>query len=292
MQHCSTKGFHSQRLRINSGMVILRAKPERVWPRFLYQVVRSPEFVAQTKALRSGSAQPQLPIRDIKAVEIPIPPLPTQHRIASILGAYDDLIEVNRRRIAVLEDMARRLFDEWFVHFRFPGHEGHKMVETEQGRVPEEWTATTIGDAFLMTGGGTPSKENPIYWQDGTIPWFTPTDLTGAKTVFMDASKSNITEDGLRRSSAQLFPAGSIMMTSRATIGKIAINTTPASTNQGFITCFPNERVPRFFMYHWLLRQRRCFHRQCQWSNVQGNHEGCIQAAAVCSTSWSIGPTV
>lgn len=190
---------------------------------------------------------------------VQVPHYPVQRRIAAILGAYDDLIEVNRRRIAVLEEMARRLFDEWFVRFRFPGHEGHKMVETEHGRLPEGWDVTPIGEAFSMTGGGTPSKEAPAFWENGTISWYTPTDLTGARTTFMDASKTSISEEGLRRSSAQLFPAGCVMMTSRATIGAIAINTTPASTNQGFITCFPNKRAPKFFMFHWLRQNVELF---------------------------------
>lgn len=72
-------------------------------------------------------------------MKLPLPPINIQRRIASILGAYDDLIEVNRWRIAVLEEMARRLFDEWFVNFRFPGHEGHEMVETEHGKLPQGW---------------------------------------------------------------------------------------------------------------------------------------------------------
>jgi type I restriction enzyme S subunit len=135
-----------QNIRINSGMVILRPDQTHLLPNFLFHVVRSPYFRSQVKALTSGAAQPQFPIRDIKLVEIMVPPIPIQHRIASILGAYDDLIEVNRRRNAILEEMARRLFDEWFVHFRFPGHEGHRMVETEHGRLPEGWRWETFGN--------------------------------------------------------------------------------------------------------------------------------------------------
>ena len=93
---------------------------------------------------------------------IPIPPRPIQRRLASILGAYDDLIEVNRRRIAVLEEMARRLFDEWFVHFRFPGHEGHKMVETEHGRLPEGWQSTTLSSLVEASYGFTASAQDTV----------------------------------------------------------------------------------------------------------------------------------
>lgn len=83
----------------------------------------------------------------LKQSEISVPSLPMQRRIASILGTYDDLIDVNQRRIALLEKMSSRLFEEWFVRFRFPGHESHQIVETPDGQLPEGWRRTTIGEA-------------------------------------------------------------------------------------------------------------------------------------------------
>jgi type I restriction enzyme S subunit len=94
-------------LRINSGMVIFRADTTRLHPAFLYHFLRSPDFIGQTISMRSGVAQPQFPIRDIKRVELPVPELPIQRRISSILSAYDDFVENNRRRMALLEDAAR-----------------------------------------------------------------------------------------------------------------------------------------------------------------------------------------
>ena len=84
---------------------------------------------------------------DIRALPLPnLPPLPIQRKIAAILSAYDDLIEVNTRRIAILEEMARGLYREWFVRFRFPGHEGVRMVESAVGLVPEGWEVKALGD--------------------------------------------------------------------------------------------------------------------------------------------------
>jgi type I restriction enzyme, S subunit len=185
------------------------------------------------------------------------PPLPIQRTIASILSAYDDLIENNTRRIAVLEGMARMLYEEWFVKFRFPGHEQVKMVESELGMIPEGWEATTIGDVVQVLGGGTPSTKVPEYWNDGDVIWFSPTDLTSIGTMFISDSAKKITSSGLKESSARLFPAYSVMMTSRATIGVIAINTKEACTNQGFIICIPNERLSAYQIYHWLEQNRQ-----------------------------------
>jgi type I restriction enzyme S subunit len=231
---------------------VAKIQPVDVDPVFLWSVVRSREYERIFFRLADGAAQPNMSGGQIESVLIPLPPAPIQRSIASILGAYDDLIENNTRRIAILEEMARRLFDEWFVHFHFPGHDMGKLVESPLGLVPGGWVIQAIGDTFDVLGGGTPSKPEAAYWTDGSLRWFTPTDLTGSRSTFLDDSADHITERGLRESSARLFPAWCIMMTSRATLGVFAINTESASTNQGFITCVPNKRVPLFFLLHWL----------------------------------------
>jgi len=108
-----------------------------------------------------GAAQPLLTQATIKPLRFPVPSLTNQRRIVSVLGAYDDLIEVNGRRIVLLEEMARRLFEEWFVRFRFPGHEGHKMVETPDGPVPELWERVPVGAILERAIGGTWGADAP-----------------------------------------------------------------------------------------------------------------------------------
>lgn len=239
--------LHNQRL----GLV--RPLPSAdVDVRFLYYLFNTSDVRRQIRATASGAKVRHTAPSRITAVVAYVPELPVQRRIASILGAYDDLIEVNRRRIAVLEEMARRLFEEWFVHLRFPGHAALSTKQVGDDLVPDGWVVQSIGETFGLLGGGTPSKGEPEFWVPGEVEWYTPSDLTGAKTVFMDHSGLRISRVGLQRSSAHLFPPYSVMMTSRATIGAIAVNTTAASTNQGFITCLPNDRVPLAFMYHWL----------------------------------------
>jgi type I restriction enzyme S subunit len=129
-------------VRINSGMVIFRTDASRLNPSFLYHFLRSPEFVGQTISLRSGVAQPQFPIRDIKRVELPIPDLTIQMQISSILSAYDNLIENNRRRMRLLEESARQLYQEWFVRLRFPGHEHTRIIDS----VPMGWEREPLSD--------------------------------------------------------------------------------------------------------------------------------------------------
>jgi type I restriction enzyme S subunit len=138
---------------INAQMLILRPDANELDPQFFFHAIRNQAFQDRLRQFASGSAQPQIPIRDLKQIPLAVPKFDTQRRIASILTAYDDLIENNTRRIAILEEMARRLYEEWFVHFRFPGNEDATFTETEHGRVPEGWEPKGLYDIAEVTYG-------------------------------------------------------------------------------------------------------------------------------------------
>lgn len=135
---------------INAQMLILRADPAVLDPDFLFYVLSTDDVQATLRSFSSGSAQPQIPIRDLKRVPISLPPIEIQRRIVAILGAYDDLIEINRRRIAILEEMARGLFSEWFIRLHFPGHEDGAIEDTPDGPLPVGWSWGTAGDLLLF----------------------------------------------------------------------------------------------------------------------------------------------
>jgi len=232
---------------------------ELLTTRFLYYALRLK--LDEFRSFSTGAATKFLTLTILNETEISAPPLSIQRRIAGVLSAYDELIENSQRRIKILESMARALYLEWFVHFRFPGHESIPRVPSALGEIPQGWEVKTVADAFVISGGGTPSRKEENFWDGGTIQWYSPSDLTGAGTMFMDDSSDHITERGLAESSARMFPAGCAMLTSRATIGAIAINTHPACTNQGFITCIPNDRVPLYFLFHWLTENVPTFQR-------------------------------
>ena len=229
--------------------------------RFLKFYLLSPAGKAELGRCVIGSSQLAYTIAALKQVSVPLPPLPVQQSIAGILAAYDELIENSQRRIKVLEAMARGLYREWFVHFRFPGRENQPRVASALGEIPQGWAVKSVADAFVISGGGTPSRKEDSFWQGGSIQWYSPTDLTKAGAMFIDDSSYHITASGLAQSSARLFPARSVMLTSRATIGAIAINTHEACTNQGFITCLPNDRVPLYFLFQWLTESVPTFQR-------------------------------
>jgi len=119
-----------------------------------------------------GTTQDNLSVDKLLTFDFLVPSAQRQRRIASILSAYDDLIENNTRRIAVLGEMARRIYEEWFARFRFPGHEDVRMVESELGLVPEGWSPSRLELVCArMNSGNTPSRSNPDYWAGGSVDW-------------------------------------------------------------------------------------------------------------------------
>ncbi|MGA2026928.1 MAG: restriction endonuclease subunit S, partial [Syntrophobacteraceae bacterium] len=223
-----------------------------VFPKFFAYCFRTPAIRQALTAYGGGTNISNLNQGILNELEVPFPPLSTQRKIAAILSAYDDLIENNLRRIKILEEIAQNLYREWLVKFRFPAHQHARFTDSPLGRIPEGWEVATVENTFAILGGGTPSKIVPEYWDEGTINWYSPTDLTATGSMFIERSGNQISEMGLKKSSARLFPPFSVMMTSRATLGVISINITDACTNQGFITCVPNERFPLYTLYYWL----------------------------------------
>ncbi|MGB3759624.1 MAG: restriction endonuclease subunit S [Rivularia sp. (in: cyanobacteria)] len=126
---------------------------------YLYNFLRSSFFTNQVESFIIGCQQPNFGPAHIKRMLIPLPPLPTQQKIASILTAYDDLIENNTRRIKILEEMARSHYHEWFVKFRFPGYEQVQMVDSELGLIPEGWEVRTLSDVCNIIMGQSPKSE-------------------------------------------------------------------------------------------------------------------------------------
>lgn len=232
-----------------SDCLRLRLQSPRFNVRFVSFYLRTKGHQDWMQALCSfGATMSSLNQDIVNRIVLPCPPRPVQDQIAAVLAAYDDLIANNQRRIALLESMAEEIYREWFVRMRFPGA---KSAALDKG-VPTDWTHEPILHAFKFYGGATPAKDNPRFWVDGEVHWYTPTDITGASSPYLEESADKCTDEGLQNCSANLFPAYSIMMTSRATIGAIGINCAPACTNQGFITCIANQRYPLTYLYHWL----------------------------------------
>ena len=144
-----------------SSLIRARLDVEKAIPSFYFYYFRSPQGRSKIESIITGAAQKGIRSSDLADIEIDYPPLDVQRRIASILSAYDDLIENNTRRIEILEEMARRLYEEWFVHFRFPGHEKVKFKESELGEIPEGWEVQGLGSVAQVNPESIKPKAAP-----------------------------------------------------------------------------------------------------------------------------------
>ena len=177
--------------------------------------------------------------------------LPIQHRIATILSRYDSLIENYQKQIKLLEESAQRLYKEWFIDLRFPGHENTKIVDG----VPEGWERKKISDVCDTIGGGTPSTKVQEYYERGNINWVTPTDITKNNSLCLLDTEKKITQEGLDHSSAKMLPVETILMTSRASVGYFGICDFEVCTNQGFISCVPfKKNFQMYLLYNLMTR--------------------------------------
>lgn len=232
-----------------------------------------------------GTTQDNLSLEKLLSIEFEIPEVSIQRKIASILSAYDDLIQNNLRRIKILEEMAQRIYQEWFVHFRFPGHVNVKMVESELGFIPEGWQIASLNDICIsIQSGGTPSRKEGTYWYNGDINWFKTKEF---EDRFLFQSEEKITELGLKNSSARIYRKGTILMAIYgATIGKLAILANPSACNQaacGFTV--DSQRVTNSYLYYTLLNLRHHFK-----SIAQGAAQQNISAIKVKETQFVCAP--
>ena len=220
-------------------------------PQYLYYWFKSPLGIHEVDAISKGTAQKAVPIDGLRRIVLLTPSLHTQNRIVVILSRYDSLIENYQKQIKLLEEAAQRLYKEWFIDLRFPGHENTKIVDG----VPEGWEKKKISDICQTVGGGTPSTKVAEYYDDGNIKWVTPTDITRSNCLCLFDTDKKITEDGLAHSSAKILPPETILMTSRASVGYFGIYDCEVCTNQGFISCIPNERSYQMYMLYNLINR-------------------------------------
>lgn len=204
----------------------------------------------QLRNYAGGAAQPLLTQAGLRRVKISlIKSFIEQKRIADVLSAYDDLIENNRWRIALLEQSARLLYKEWFVHQRFPGHEHVKITNG----VPEGWETPHLSDLCHVGRGASPRPINA--YLDGETPWLKIGDATASKSPFILETKECVTDDGVRKS-IKLSPA-SLILSNSATCGIPYFTGVDGCVHDGWLYFDQFERINKFFLYCFLFFKQR-----------------------------------
>jgi type I restriction enzyme S subunit len=212
------------------GTGCLLVRPAEGWDaRFLSYRLATADVQGWLAGEAVGATMPNLNTNILSRLPVTAPPLPEQQAIAEVLGALDDKIAANQRLCERLLDLAR--------------------LEFTKARRSFDLIQSTYGEIAAVAGGGTPRTDEPSYWNGG-IPWLTPTDVTGSPSPYLHATERDITEAGLAACASGMYGSESIMMTSRATIGALALPTMPTAMNQGFIAVTPNDPALKWWLFH------------------------------------------
>ena len=250
-----------------SSIIRARPDPRRSDSLYLYYFFSSPSGLHLLDTIRRQVAVAGITGRDLSELTVPVPPAGHQRAIAGCLGALDDKIELNRRMNETLEAMARALFKSWFVDFDpvrakmedratgwsqdiadlFPD----RLVDSEMGEIPELWKVSEIGKEVDVVGGSTPSTKEVSYWHQGQHCWATPKDLSKLGSPVLLETGRKITDAGLRKISSGTLPVGTVLLSSRAPIGYLAIAEVPTAVNQGFIAMRCERRLPNLYVLEW-----------------------------------------
>jgi type I restriction enzyme S subunit len=205
-------------------------------PHFLKYVL-----LAENEALwrfASGTTHQTIYYPEAKAFHICLPPFPEQRAITALLCALDDKIELNRQMNETLEALAQTLFKNWFV-------------DAAATKLPKGWRESTIGEEVRVVGGSTPSTTKPEFWEGGEHHWATPKDLAPLNSPVLLNTERKITELGLQQIGSGLLPVGTVLLSSRAPIGYMAIAEVPVAVNQGFIAMICNGSLPNHYVRLW-----------------------------------------
>lgn len=230
-------------------------------PHFIYYLAISPYFRENAIGLMTGtSGRKRVDEKLLECLNILVPPSKQeQQKIASVLSALDAKIDLNNRINQELEAMAKTLYDYWFVQFEFPNEDG-KPYKSSGGKmtynpelkreIPEGWEVKTFNEIGSIVGGSTPSKSNDAYFTTNGTPWITPKDLSvNTGKTFISKGEISVTQEGIKSASLQIYPKGTVLLSSRAPIGYTAISSNPVTTNQGFKSFIADKGYSEYFIY-------------------------------------------
>jgi type I restriction enzyme, S subunit len=252
-------------LTIAQNVLGLRFKSNLFDPSFAFYYLRSKPFQHEIESRLITTVQASIKRSDMDRIPMHLPEIHIQKSIASVLGVLDDKIENNCKINETLEEIARSIFKSWFVDFD-PVHAkaggnspAHMDPETaalfpssfDDNGLPVGWVNSTIGAEVQIFGGATPSTKEPAYWENGKINWCTPKDLSPLVSPVLLGTNRKITETGLKKISSGLLPIGTLLMSSRAPVGYLAISEIPVAINQGFIAMKCNKRLSNLYVLFW-----------------------------------------
>lgn len=229
--------------------VLIRPNCEYVYPDFLTYYLLAPQQQYGLLGMANGATVAHVNLPVIRELEITLPPIEIQRRIANILSAYDDLIENNQKQIKLLEEAAQRLYKEWFVDLRFPGYENTKIVDG----VPEGWKKDRADCFFNITIGKTPPRAEKQWFVKGSegFPWISISDM-GNAGVFVFHTSEGVTQEAVEKHNMKVVPSGTIFVSFKLTVGRVTIATSDMCTNEAIAHFYIDKDWKRAYTYCYL----------------------------------------
>ena len=225
--------------------------------KYLYYWFQSYEGYQKVDAIAKGTAQKAVPITTLKQLELYTPIIDLQNKIVNILSAYDSLIENNQKQIKLLEEAVQRLYKEWFIDLRFPGYENVEIVDG----VPEGWNINRADHYFKITIGKTPSRAEKQWFAnsgEGT-PWISISDM-GEAGAFAFYSKEDLTAEAIVRHNMKVVPKGSVLVSFKLTVGRVAITGIDMCTNEAIAHFYIDNDLDRAYTY--------CYLKNCEYDSL------------------------
>lgn len=226
---------------VNQSVIVLNTDTEKVLPLYLFY-----DLSSRYDELRGGSdassTRGSITTTSLKALSFRYPSIKKQKQIVSILSKYDELIEVNNKRIKILEQTAEELYKEWFVRFRFPGHE---TAQFENG-LPNGWKNKRLKDVFNIVLGGTPSRDNDSFW-NGNIPWINSGAVNNSRII---RASEYITDKGYSNSATTMMPIHTtVLAITGATLGQVSFTEIEVCGNQSVVGIFGNTPIYEYYLF-------------------------------------------
>ncbi|MEZ2877653.1 restriction endonuclease subunit S [Pseudomonas lundensis] len=257
-----------EKIALAQRVVTLRGKEGILDNSYLLYLLQTEEMLEQLKSRSTGTTVLGIKQSELRKVPLSLPPINQQRTTAQTLKALDDRITLLRETSTTLEAIALALFKSWFVDFD-PVHakaegldpEGmdadiaamfpDSFEQSELGLIPRGWVVKPIGDAVDCIGGGTPNTKDSRFWEPAEYAWTTPKDLSGLQSPVLLSTERKLSTLGLAKVSSGLLPAGTLLLSSRAPIGYLAIAQMPIAVNQGYIAIPSGGELSPLYMLFW-----------------------------------------
>jgi len=289
---------------------------EELLPEYLMMWFRRPEFDRYARYMSHGSVREPFGWEEMCDIELPIPGIEKQYEIVKEYHTIIDRIALNEQFNQKLEETAQTVYKQWFVDFEFPisaeyaasigkpelagkpyKSNGGQLIYREifDADIPLLWAVGAISDLGSVVGGATPSRDVPEFWTENGIAWISPRDLSKRGNKFIARGESYISELGYSKCSAKLIPESSVLFSSRAPIGYLAISLNPVCTNQGFKSVIPKKRFGTAFVYYYLRFSTEDIKNQATGStfdeisgSMMNNYRAFLPTIEVCTEFASI----